>query len=167
MTMKRTAVATAAVLLAILLGACEPEQDGGDKHQTKPRIDAGQAKPKQNDNGNAQPAPVQGDPSAHNTQPGHVGLFLTWESENNKTPACEWTRNGAVQPCANMRVEHEGNTYVGFWEHEETAKAGDVYTLNAEGTGAVKWITCEIFWKGNGIEGPKTSKRCGVTRALN
>ena len=43
-----------------------PPVPGGNHHQPTP--------------GGQQPAPVQADPSAHNTQPGMVGLFGSWES---------------------------------------------------------------------------------------
>jgi hypothetical protein len=116
-----------------------------------------------------QPAPVQGDPSAHNTQPGEVGLFLNWDSENKATPVCEWTRAGAVQPCANLQAkrDEDGIGYYGMWEHEEPGKVGTTYTLTAQGTAAVSGMTCEIWWKGQGHLGESNGRRCGVTFTLN
>lgn len=170
--MKRRGVAflSLALLLGSLLAGCEPESgDGRKPAQTKPRVDAGQAKPKGGDNGgNAQPAPVQGDPGAHNTQPGMVGLFVHWESENKITPVCEWSRNGVSQPCANIASQHDDDSpgYYGFWEHEESAIAGTTYAVNAQGTGAIKVITCEIAWKGTIYPGVKQGSRCGASLTL-
>jgi hypothetical protein len=157
-----------AVLLlavALLLGGCDPESSGPHQPQPKPPAANHQAQP----NNLQQPAPVRGDPSAHNTQPGQVGLFVSWESENNQTPLCEWSRNGASQPCANMqakRDDDDGIGYWGFWEHEEAASAGMTYTVNAQGTGAVKYVTCEIAWKGHIYPGTPGEHRCGASLVL-
>lgn len=159
----RRAVAVLVAALA-LLAACDPESGGAPSTQRRPG--AGGQPPV--NPGGQQPAPVRGDPGAHNTQPGHVGLFVTWEAESRVTPICEWTRNGAVQSCANMeQPTHEGDTWIGIWEHEETAQTGWTYTLNAQGTGAVRVITCEIAWKGQIVPGVSSGKRCGAKYQLN
>lgn len=153
----------AALLLLLSAADCD-NPPSGDRPQQHPPA-AGNKPAPQNP---AQPAPVQGDPHAHNTQPGYVGLFLTWEAESRATPVCEWTRNGTVQPCNNMESPtHEGATWIGLWEHEELAKTGDRYTLTAQGTGAVKTVTCEIAWKGQIIPGVTRGGRCGVSYQLN
>lgn len=154
-----------AVFALLGVAACEPQKDDG--HNTPRRPGAPQAQPTVNP-GNQQPAPVQGDPNAHNTQPGHVGLFVTWRAQSRATPICEWTRNGAVQPCGNIeQPTHQGNTWIGVWEYEEPAQTGWTYTLNAQGPGAITDITCEISWKGQIIPGVSAARRCGVSYQLN
>lgn len=155
------------LILALGLAGCGPQAGGESPKQHPPAGGQAPHAPGNDPNVN-KPAPVQGDPGAHNTQPGYVGLFLTWESENKQTPVCEWTRNGQVQPCNNMEAPtHEGVNWIGIWEHEEPGQTGWNYTLNAQGTGAMKAITCEIAWKGQIIPGITNGKRCGVSFQLN
>lgn len=164
-TQRGVMAALLAVGLLLSLAGCPDDP----KLPPKKAPAAGQRQnPPKLDPGINQPAPVRGDPSAHNTQPGQVGLFVTWEAESRTTPVCEWTRNGVVQPCANMeQPTREGNSWVGIWEHEERATAGAVYTLTAQGTGAVKVITCEIAWKSQIHPGISQGSRCGASFTLN
>jgi len=155
-----------AVALLLSLAGCPDDPKlppkkapAAGQHQNPPKIDPGIN----------QPAPVQGDPSAHNTQPGSVGLFVTWQSENSTTPVCEWTRAGAVQPCADITAVRDSDFpgWHGFWEHDEPGKIGTTYTLTAQGTGALQFITCEIAWKGQIHPGTSTGNRCGVSYTLS
>lgn len=169
--MKRQIVVLAAVLALLALGAadCEPEKGGSTQRQPNPPA-AGQ-QPKAG-NGAQQPAPVQGDPSAHNTQPGEVDLHVEWGSENRKTPACEWSINapGHGHVCENMerpeQVDGKGD-YLGLWEYETTGKAGDVVWLSAQGNIGNKWINCSVAWKGKYHPLPSSGNRCGGTFTLN
>jgi hypothetical protein len=163
-----SAVATVAALLA--LTACDPEAaKRGENPGKAPAAGQGQ---QHKEPGGQQPAPVQGDPSAHNTQPGELDLHVEWESENRKTPACEWSINkpGVGGPCANMATPHQvdgkGN-YIGLWEHTTTAKSGDVVFLSAEGNTGTKWVECAVSWKGKYRSlGAAGQKRCGGVYTL-
>jgi hypothetical protein len=162
----RRILALLMIVPVLALGACDPEQG----HSTHPKKNAGQAqKPPPVDNGAAQPAPVQGDPSAHNTQPGEVDVHVSWTSENKHTPSCEWSKNapGGGHPCENMTDAHqEGKNYIGLWEYETTGAAGDVFFLAAQGTGAMKSMECSIAWKGHYHEIAGDGKRCSGTYKL-
>lgn len=167
--MRRALVALATVALALTMAACEPEGTGSDR--PKPKPPAGGPK-HQNPGGEAaQPAPVQGDPGAHNTQEGEVDLHVEWASENRKKPACEWGKNapGQGHPCEGLREavqEEKGQDYFGLWEREERGKSGDVFHISAQGNVGTKWITCTIFWKGVEEEGVTVGNRCSVTLTL-
>jgi hypothetical protein len=155
-----------ALLLActVALAACEPEKGGGNHPNKPPKPPVHQPQPQP---GAQQPAPVQGDPNAHNTEAGEVDLHVSWTNpKTGTTPLCEWSKNGKSQPCANMReAVKEGNNYIGLWEHEETGKSGDVFTLNAEGQSGTE-ATCEIFYKGQGHPGISSKTRCSAHLAI-
>lgn len=161
-----------ALLLActLALAACEPEGGGGGTAPAKPKPPAGGAQQPQP--GAQQPAPVQGDPNAHNKQPGELDLHVEWTSENNKTPACEWSLNapGLGHPCEGLQkgVQEPGVLdYIGFWEYSMTAQAGDVVFLSAQGNRGNKSIECAYFWKGAYHPFPSSGNRCGGTATLN
>lgn len=163
--MRRSLLILAVVLP--LLGACDPVDT--NKHNAPPKPPAGKAAAPANPGG-AQPAPVQGDPSAHNTQPGEVDLHVEWASENSQTIVCEWSKNapGQGHPCENMSKGHkEGQDYLGLWEYETTGKAGDVIFIAAQGTGAVKWVKCSVAWKGAYHEISGSGNRCAGTYTLS
>lgn len=163
-TRKITALLIGAVLLLGLAG-CGPGSGAGGGAPKKAPAAGG---PQHGDPGGAQPAPVQADPSAHNTQAGEVDLHVDWTAENSSTPACEWTKNGRSSPCAAMeRGEKVSGTYYGLWEWNETGKAGDVFTVNAQGNIGVKSITCMVWWKGVYHEGVTNGRRCGINFTLN
>lgn len=162
--------------LALVLGvfslACAPGKPGDGKPSEGAHPPAVGQPPKigngGGDDGKAQPAPVQGDPSAHNTQPGEVALFLEWNSENKSAPLCEWTRNGAVNPCTNPYIHRsEKFGYIGSFQHDEKATAGMTYTIVGEGTGAVTFMECSISWKNNLHVGKSTGRRCSVSLTLD
>jgi hypothetical protein len=158
--------AAAAALLAVLAGCGQPTQQGRDGDKPAARPGAGGAQQPQGNPGAVQPAPVQGDPGAHNTQPGELDLHVEWISENSGTPACEWTKNGAVSPCANIKravKDPDMRYYVGLWSREEVAQAGDVFTINAQGQAGVTSIRCVINWKGQYHDGVSNGKRCSIT----
>lgn len=163
--LKLKVIAALAVALALLAG-CDPNAEGGAP-PTRPNPPAGGGQHNPGGGTGTQPAPVQRDPSAHNTQAGEVDLHVEWSSENNNTPVCEWSKNGVSQPCANMaRGEHpnpDSLDYIGFWEHGEMGQVGDVFTVNAQGTGAVKTIDCSIAFKGRYHPGVTNGRRCGAT----
>lgn len=155
---------------AMLLSGCgTPDKE--NNHSTQRRPGAG-AQPAQPQGGAQQPAPVQGDPGAHNNQPGELDFHVEWASENRKTPACEWSVNavGVGKPCAKIetpeQVDGKGD-YFGLWEHTEKAKAGDIAWLSAHGNMGTKWIKCSISWKGSYHELPSKGKHCGGTFTLN
>ena len=104
--------------------------------------------------------------AAHATD-GTVGLFLTWEAESEHKPSCEWHEDRAVHDCELPDPTHEGNTWVGIWEHEQHARPGQVFSLVAEGHGSIKYATCEVAWKGQIFEGVSQGKRCGITVTLS
>ena len=168
--MRRTLAALVALTTLLALAACDPE-DTGNNHKPKPKPAAGGAAP-QHDNGGgeaAQPAPVQGDPNAHNTQPGEVDVHVSWTSENKFPPVCEWSKNapGVGHPCENMANAHKvGKDYVGLWEYETTGAVGDVFFVAAQGTGAMKSMECSVAWKGQYHAIAGDGKRCSGTYVL-
>lgn len=156
------------MILPILgLGGCDPEATGD---HPQPKKNAGQAKPPEIvDPGAAEPAPIQGDPGAHNTDPGEVDVHVSWVSENNQTVVCEWSKNapGAGHPCEGMQKGHkEGKDYIGLWEYETTGVEGDVFFLAVQGTGAVKSVECAIAWKGHYHSIAGSGNRCAGTYKL-
>jgi hypothetical protein len=158
-----------ALSLLLSMSGCDPAQDG--KHSTPQKPRAGNAPPPVNP-GHAQPAPVQGDPSAHNTQPGEIDLSVEWASENKRTPACEWSLNapGQGHVCENLKEgkqESPGEDYFGLWEYTWTGKPGDVVFLTAQGNFGNKWIKCFIYWKGAPHELPAAGNHCGGTYTLS
>lgn len=170
--MRRIAAALTALCLALTLSACDPESAKRGENPGKAPA-AGQGQHKGDDGQGAQPAPVQGDPSAHNTQPGELDLHVEWESENRLLPACTWGLNspaGADQPCANVAKPHQADgkgNYIGLWEHTVSAKSGDVVVLSAEGNRGTVWVECAISWKGKYHSlGAAGQKRCGGTYTL-
>jgi hypothetical protein len=175
-TRRRAATILAGVLVFMALTAeegCAPS-DGSSKPEPKPPAPAAGAQ--HADPGAAQPAPVQGDPSAHNTQPGELDLSIEWASENKKTPACEWSLNapGVGQPCANMATPEKAvpnGLYLGLWEHtvSTSAKAGDVVFLTARGNIGSNWVKCYAYWKGQQHAFPFDDgrKQCGGTWTLS
>lgn len=166
--MRRRALVAVLAALALLLGACEPE---GGQPSTERRPGAPQAHTPPA-GGGQQPAPVQGDPGAHNTDPGELDLHVEWISQNRKTPACEWSLNapGRGHVCENMQpgVQEPGVVdYIGLWEYETMAKAGDVVWISAQGNIGNKSITCAYHWKGVYHELPSSGNRCGGTATLS
>ncbi len=160
---RKRAAAVAALLVALLvLTGCEPEQPS--KSDTKPRAGAGQAKPPKADPGKgAEPAPVQGDPSAHNTEEGEVDIHVSWTNPKTAvTPLCEWSKNGTSQPCAGMHeAVKEGKNYIGLWEYTTRGKSGDTFTVNAEGLSGTD-PDCSIAFRGVYHEGTTRGPRCGA-----
>lgn len=157
---------TLLLLVLVFSGAgCNPESG---HPSTERRPGAPQAKqPPQPAPGAQQPAPA-GDPGEHNKQPGEVDLHVDWTSENAHEPACEWSKNGAVNSCSSMsRAHKEGKLYYGLWEHGETGQAGDVFSLNAHGWPGTNSIECSIFWKGSYHQLPSRGSQCGGTFTLN
>jgi hypothetical protein len=159
---------------ALAIGGCDPEPTGG---HPQPKKNAGQAQqPPAVDPGAAQPAPVQGDPSAHNTQPGELDLYVEWSSQNRSKPSCEWSINkpGVGTPCANIRDPQQFQStgrYNGLWGTTVTAKSGDVVFLTAQGNAGTEWIQCRVEWKGKeinvGVGGYEVAGRhCGGTLKL-
>lgn len=151
-----------AILLPLLAGC--PDEPSTPPHRA-PTAGPGQHR----EPAGQQPAPVQGDPSAHNTQAGEVDLHVEWTSENSATPVCEWSKNGAVRPCANMRkaVKDHTTDYIGLWEREDRGSAGDVFTIAATGNPGVKSIECAIAWKGKYHAGTSNGRRCGISFTLD
>lgn len=166
--MRHTRIVGVAIMaLLLMLTGCD-DPNAAAPHATKAPAAGGHqpAAP----TGAAQPAPVQADPSAHNTQPGELDLHVEWTSENTKTPACEWSHNGPSQPCANMeKPEKEGGLdYIGLWEHTVPgAKTGDTVTIAAQGSIGVKSIDCSVYWKGAYHSGTTNGKRCSIQFKLN
>ena len=159
-------MAAGVAVAVLLLAGCDPSAGGGGG-QAKPRPTAGgQQRPGLAGGGTA-PAPVRGDPSAHNTQPGEVDLHVEWVSENRTTPVCEWSKNGVATPCTNMeRPEREGGEYIGLWEYGDHGKAGDRYAINAQGFAGTKDIRCSISWKGAYHAGVTNGRRCSIDLVL-
>lgn len=173
--MKRTIPTLVAILalLAVSAEGCPDEGGSSSKPEKPPAVPA----PAKGDGGGggAQPAPVQGDPSAHNTQPGELDVSIEWASENKKTPLCEWSLNapGVGQPCANIATPERAvpnGLYLGLWDHlaSTTAKAGDVVYLSARGNIGSNWIKCYAHWKGAMHTFPfdDAHKSCGGTWTL-
>jgi hypothetical protein len=178
----RRTIAVLAAVLTLFAVTAEGCPDTAPKPSTtKSAAPAGQpapppAKPaKPEPTEGAQPAPVQRDPSAHNTQPGEVGLYVSWESQNKATPVCEYSHNGRTFPCNNMVSKHDDEAadngepaWYGFWETVFPAKAGDTISLNAQGADrSVVYVTCEYSWKGHIGSGTPGERRCGLQATLN
>lgn len=169
----RKAVLGALAVLAIGSAIACGDEPAPTPRTTKTKAPAVVAPPpaqkpdKPNVDDQQQPAPAA-DPGAHNTQPGKVGIFVSWESENKDTPACEWQKNGVSSPCAGMKAktDPDGIGYYGFWEYEEAGTVGTTYGVFAHGTGAVQYVTCEIAWKGRIHEGTVGEHRCGISYTL-
>lgn len=160
----RKLIALLSLSLVFALGACDPEPGG-----TPQKAPAAGGHQQPANPGAAQPAPVQGDPSAHNTQPGEVDIHVSWTSENKFPPVCEWSKNapGAGHPCENMEDAHKvGKDYVGLWEYETTGQVGDTFFVAVQGTGAVKSVECSIAWKGGYHAIAGSVNRCAGTYTL-
>lgn len=165
--MKRVLAALVALTTLLALVACDPE-DTSHKPKPKPAAGGGVAPPQ--DPHGAEPAPIQGDPNAHNTKEGEVDLHVDWASENNQTVVCEWSKNapGVGHPCEGMQKGHkEGKDYLGLWEYETTGVAGDVFFLAVQGTGAVKSVECAVAWKGQYHSIAGSGNRCAGIYTLN
>lgn len=161
--MRRVIIAAlVALVLPLTLAACDDTADKSghhDKKATPPAATAGATAHKKE-------APPHGLPTA--APAGQVALFVEWTSENSAKPVCEWAKNAKSQGCDYMQdpVHDEGGWY-GEWEWVEPGKVGDTYSVTASGTGAMKTISCSIFWKGIGHSGATNGKRCGIELQLD
>lgn len=145
--MRRLMLALA--FLVLLAGGCDPEPSGSDRPVLHPNPGAVHGNGGHGDPNVNQPAPVQGDPEAHNTQPGYVVMFVTWKSENKLIPAITAAVNGSPIPLGDISAPTlEGDrAWHGDWEWEGPGKVGDTYTVTAKGKGTLS-LACEIGWKG-------------------
>jgi hypothetical protein len=175
--MRRTIAGLAAVLalFATTAEGCPEDKKPSGKASHAPAVPP--AVPpgagKGGDGKGEQPAPVQGDPSAHNTQPGELDLHVEWQAETTRTPGCEWSLNnpGVGNPCANIakpeKAHPSDKLYLGFWEHETKARTGDVVWLSAQGVGYDS-LKCSYHWKGQYFDLPDDGGRhCGGTATLS
>jgi hypothetical protein len=171
--MKRPIAALVTLAIALALAGCGAQAGHGGSDRPKPPPAAGGGAHQPQGGAQAQqPAPVQGDPSAHNTQEGEVDLHVEWASENHHTPACEWSKNapGLGHPCESLEDGHQeepGMDYIGIWEREEHGKTGDVFWLSAQGYPGTKWASCSILWKGKEHGGTNRGSRCSITLTLD
>jgi hypothetical protein len=129
-------------------------------------------KPKGGDDNGAEPAPVQGDPSAHNQQPGEVDLYVEWTSENRSLPSCEWSKNapGQGHPCEGLTAPQRpvpDHDYVGLWSRTETGKTGDHFEISAQGNAGVTSIDCSLMYKGAVHQGTTNGRRCSLIITLS
>lgn len=168
--MRRVLAALVALTALLSLTACDPEDTSNNrKHQAGPEATAGKGEDKKEPEPEKTKAPEKHETPDPDTVPeGQVGLFVTWESQNDKPPVCEWSKNNKSFPCEGMSATHDADSpgYYGFWETTQAGKAGDTFSVAAQGTGAMKSITCEAFWQDAPHEGPTNGKRCSVTLTL-
>lgn len=155
------------IILALTFGlaGCDPEPTGGHP-QPKPPANGGHVQEPPNPDAN-KPAPVQGDPEAHNTQEGYVVMFVTWKSETKRVPSITATKNGVPLPLGNISppTNEADRAWHGDWEYEEQGVIGTVYSIKSSGPSLLS-VACEIGWKGQ-FHSDLQRSSCNITFTLN